>query len=267
MRESAFGMRRAGEVAYLEVQPFAATGVARAVMSTRLGGVSRGGLASLNLGSTVGDHPDNVAENRRRYAAAAGFRPEDQVQARQVHGTRVAVVEEPCFPGECDALVTARPGVVLTVLAADCVPVYFLDPVRRVAGIAHAGWRGTAGAVGRAVLAAMQNVYGCRSADCFVAIGPSIGPCCYKVDRPVADRFFEAFPDHQRAMLREAGPGRWRLDLWAANRLPLLEAGVREERIYLSGYCTACRTDLFYSHRAGGGRTGRMAAAIWLVSN
>ncbi len=275
----AFALREAGGVTYLEVEPFRATGVARGIFSTRLGGVSRGPYAELNLGLHVGDGPANVAENRRRFAAAAGFPLEAQVTAHQVHGTGVGCVRDltAASPGdeaagapfrlfgECDALITDAPDPALTILVADCVPVYFLDPVRRAAGIAHAGWRGTVGGVGRATLEAMSAAFGVRPADCLVAIGPSIGPCCYEVDRPVIERLAAAFPDEWSAFAREAGPGRWRLDLREANRRPLAAAGVPESRIFVSGYCTACRRDLFYSYRMEGPRSGRLGAVIRLT--
>lgn len=261
-----FALCRRGAVTYLEVEPFRVTGRCRAAFSTRLGGVSQGAWATLNLDARVGDRPAAVAENWRRFAGAAGFAPGARACARQVHGAAVRVVgpDDPRLPGgevgEYDALVTDAVGPVLVVCVADCVPIYILDPVRGACGVVHAGWRGTLARAAEAALTGMAEAFGTRSQDCLAAIGPSIGPCCYEVGEPVADLFGEAYGD--RVLARREG--RWFLNLWAANRAGLSAAGIPDGQVYGGGLCTACRRDLFYSHRADGGNTGRMAAVIWL---
>lgn len=242
-------------------------GRCQAAFSTRLGGVSRGPWAELNLGVRVGDEPAAVAENWRRFAGAVGFAPGGRVSASQVHGASVRVVgpDDPPSPdgevGEYDALVTNVAGPVLVVRVADCVPIYILDPVRGACGVVHSGWRGTLAGASMAALARMGEEFGTRPGECLAAIGPSIGPCCYEVGESVAGRFREAYGD--RVVTRRGE--RWFLDLWAANRDGLATAGIPEGRIHGGGLCTACRRDLFYSHRADGGKTGRMAAVIRLT--
>ena len=221
---------------------------ADAAVTARSGGVSSGPYATLNLSLTVGDDPGCVRENRRRLAAAFGARLDDFVFARQVHGALVRVVGQAdrgsgAFslddaPGEADALVTASPGVVLAILTADCVPVVLHDPVAGVLACVHAGWRGTVAGVTAAAVAAMQGL-GSRPSDVIAGIGPAIA----------ADRY-QVGPDVHQAVSQTFGPaapfirpdpsasGHWLLDLWAANRHALREAGVPAPRIYTTPHPT-----------------------------
>ncbi|MGE5560019.1 MAG: peptidoglycan editing factor PgeF [Chloroflexota bacterium] len=237
---------------------------ARAVFSTRLGGVSVAPYATLNVGDHVGDAPDAVAENRRRLAAAAGL-PESWATAQQVHGCEILRVERAGDGGPlgcADALITDRPGLPLAVFTADCTAVFIYDPVARAIGLAHAGWRGTASGIAGRTVAALTAAYGTRPSDLYAAIAPSIGGCCYEVDQAVTGqmRDYPWLP----SVTRPTRPGHWLLDLWAANRLQLQAAGVPAAHITMSGLCTACHTDLFFSHRAEAGRTGRQAAVMML---
>lgn len=245
---------------------------AAAAFTTRGGGVSDGPYASLNLGAGSRDDPARVAANGRRLAEALGFRYEDLARLRQVHGADVAVVERPGPPGgpigEYDAAVTDRPGVVLLVLAADCVPVLLADPARPAIGAVHAGWRGVAADAPGAALRALARRYGSRPQDVRAAIGPCIGPCCYEVDAPVAEAFAAAGLPFEPPVASPAAPRggrpRWRLDLVAAARRRLEAAGVPAGSITAAALCTACRADLFFSHRRDGPRTGRQGGVIWL---
>jgi YfiH family protein len=144
---------------------------------------------------------------------------------------------------------------------ADCVPILLCDPLQRVIGLAHAGWRGTMAGMAGAAVQTMVHDLGCQPGDILAGIGPSIGSCCYEVGKDVAEATFGAFPD-SAGLIEATANGRWHLDLWAANRRQLLDAGVR--RIEVSGICTACRTDEWFSHRAERGRTGRLGALISL---
>ncbi|MBI4496291.1 MAG: peptidoglycan editing factor PgeF [Chloroflexi bacterium] len=242
-------------------------------VTTRHGGVSTGRWASLNLGWSVGDAPEAVAENRRRVYASLGLDPGRGAAGRQVHGTRVAVVgpDGPAgvsAPGtalpDTDALLTAVPGVGLLVIAGDCVPVLLWDPAQRVVGTVHAGWRGTvAGAVGQAV-AAMAAHFGSRPGDVRAGIGPAIGPCCYEVDGPVLAPLRAAFPDDWAGLVQPREGDRALLDLWEANRRALLAAGLAPEHIDVAGLCTRCHRDQVYSERAEGRPAGRFGAVIAL---
>ena len=225
---------------------------ARAAFSTRLGGVSHEPYDALNVAIMTGDERDDVRENRLRLAAALGREPDGVVMGRQVHGAELrehAERQEPRVyadvvksPDEVDAHATADPGLTPLVMVADCLPVA-LDGRGGVA-MAHCGWRGlAAGIVARAATAIDAEA---------AAVGPGIGPCCYEVGDEVLTEF---------ADLDGVADGRM-LDLSAVARALLERAGV--EATEISGLCTKCNPDLFYSHRRDGGRTGRQAGLVWM---
>lgn len=228
----------------------------------RLGGVSQGDFASLNLSFAVEDDHDRVRANRAIAARTVGWGSDRYVSARQVHGRRaVHVVRDmaggPDLP-ETDVLVTAEPGVLLLLKFADCVPVILWDPVARVVGIAHAGWRGTVAGAPAAAVEMMVERFGSNPGDILAGIGPSIGPCCYHIGPDVEKAVSQVFAGV--GVLHDSGAGDVRLDLWAANAETLMRSGVSEERIATSGICTRCHSDLFFSHRASGGAAGRFGA-------
>ncbi len=218
---------------------------------TRHGGVSTGKRASLNLGYRWGDEPANVEENRRRVARAAGFDFDRLQVTRHVHGTAVWVAGDPApTPPEFDGMVTARPGDTLGAFAADCIPMLFADPVRRVAGAAHAGWRGTVAGVSVEVLRTMRERFGSRPADVRVALGPSIGPCCFEVGPEVVAEFRTRFGELPGLVVR--GPQKDHIDLRVATRTHLVGAGVRGEHIDSDPPCTRCDDSLWFSFRRDG---------------
>jgi YfiH family protein len=211
------------------------------LVTTRSGGVSAGPYASLNLSLNVGDDPAHVLENRRRVLAALGAGLEDAVFAQQVHGAAAEVVgladrgrgtreAADAIPG-ADALVTADPGPVLAVLAADCVPVVLYDPVAHVLACAHAGWRGTVAGAAASAVRAMVSL-GSQPADLVVGLGPAIAPGRYQVGAEVAEAAAKAFGERASAVLHPAGPEQWRFDLWTANRMVLQAAGVPGGQIH-----------------------------------
>ncbi len=235
--------------------------------STRLGGVSEGTLASLNLGIHRGDRPANVLENYRILGRAMGFSIQDTVFARQTHSDIVRRVDasnagEGLFfpvPQECDGLVTNTPGLVLTVFTADCTPILFHDSVTGAVGACHAGWRGTVADIAGKTVAAMVREYGCRPENIHAAIGPNIGFCCFETDADV--------PNAVRALLGEAAEPfirsvdeKFRVDIKGVNEFLLRRAGV--EQIDISSDCTACQPDRFWSHRVTRGHRGSLAALI-----
>jgi YfiH family protein len=253
---------RAG-VRYLTFDIFG-TEVIHAVF-TRHGGVSPRPWASLNLGGTVGDDVQRVAENRQRAFAALGRDPASLYDVWQVHGVNVAVAETP-RPStapylQADAIVTDRPALTLMMRFADCAPILFYDPDHRVAAIAHAGWMGTVRDVAGATVAALRARFGTNPAHLLAAIGPSIGPDHYEVGPDVVVQVKQLFGADSAAVL-SAHSGRIHLDLWTANRLLLERAGVRQ--IEVAGLCTACHVNDWYSHRLEKGRTGRFGAVIAL---
>jgi len=231
---------------------------------TRLGGVSQGPFASLNLGITVGDDRTAVMENRERFYAAVRVDPSTAVRTIQVHGSRVAAVgptDVAVMQAATDGLVTATPNLPLVMAFADCTPIMLYDPKRQVVGIVHAGWRGTVAGVGQAAIQQMQDAFGCHPADIRAAIGPSIGPCCYEVGADVVDAVVKVF-GRTDALFQTGKRDRPHLNQWAANELALRQAGVTQ--IEQAETCTACHVDEFYSHRAQAGRTGRFGAIIML---
>ena len=257
----------------LEIPAFNAAGVVRHGFSTRLGGVSQAPFDTMDLGIYNGDALPAVEANRLAFAQAVGVEAERIVCCHQVHGTRVAAVDSrdggrgfldgDTAIADTDGLMTDEPGVGLWACFADCTPLFFLDPVKRVIAVSHAGWRGTVARMGVVTVQQMQAVYGCRPEDILAGIGPAIGPCNYEVDTPVIEKVQQAF-EFWPQVLRFTAPERARLDLWEANRLQLIEAGLTAEHITVSGWCTYCSDDLFYSYRRDNGRTGRMAALLSL---
>lgn len=242
-----------------------AVGVPHA-FTTRRGGVSRGAFASLNLGRGVDDDPGAVAQNRGVVLRALGFHPRQHVETSQVHGSVVAAIAEGDRGTKvdgADGMVTADPGVVLAVHAADCVPILFADLRTRMVAAVHAGWKGTAAGIAFEAVKVIVDRFGAHPEDLLVAIGPAIGPEHYEVGRPVIERF-EVWSWWQEVAIPNAR-GRWQLDLRAANRRQLIDSGVLPEHIEVLDYCTYCRADLFFSHRRDR-ITGRMGALIGLNS-
>lgn len=234
---------------------------ARHGYSTRRGGVSTGRYATLNVGGKWGDDAANVAENRRRLAAAGGFPLERLFTARQVHGARVAVVVEGVLPErvaevEADALVSVVPGAVIGVYTADCVPILFSDGEGRV-GAAHAGWRGTVAGVGPATVEALVSM-GARREAIVAALGPSICARCFEVGEEVAAELARAAPQAVVRTLGQKPHG----DLWIANREQLVRAGLRPEHVEAQPACTMCEPERFFSFRRDGAGIGQHLSFI-----
>lgn len=235
---------------------------------TRQGGASLGPFAALNLGGTVGDDPDLVAENHRRVYAALAIADNAVVSPYQIHGNRVARVDVEdgghVIP-ETDALITNTPGVVLLLRFADCVPVLFYDPVHHAAGLAHAGWRGVAAQVVPATVRAMVSAFDTQPQDLWAGIGPSIGPDHYAVGPEVVEAITTTLQagDAAKMGIAQQRTGQWYLDLPGAVRAQLKQSGVGT--VDTAGICTACNTHEWYSHRAESGRTGRFGVTAMLA--
>jgi len=231
-------------------------------VSTRAGGVSVGPYASLNLGASVGDLPEAVAENRARLAVSLGFAPDRLVTTPQVHGKDVLVVDETTAPlaltTRADILVSRTPGFLLMQRLADCVGMLLWHQSARVVGVAHAGWRGTALGVATRLVEAAAELGGDPD-GLRVVVGPSIGPCCFEV----GDEVVEQIPG--ACDTATIGPrGRPHVDLWEINRQQLVAAGVPDVRVEVAGACTRCQPEVYFSHRALGYPAGRFGAAIGL---
>ncbi|WP_217957414.1 peptidoglycan editing factor PgeF [Acutalibacter muris] len=245
--------------------------------STRIGGVSSKEFASMNLGYGRGDPEENVEENYRRFAAAAGFEPQGMVCGCQVHKTDIRRVGEKergigiWKTNDCDSadgLITDAPGVTLVVFAADCVPVYFIDPEHRAIGLAHAGWRGAAAGMPKVMAERMREEFGTDPRKLITAIGPSICKDCFEVDEPVA-REFLALPGSQYFVtgpveLPGEGGTKYHVDLWECCRRSLLSAGVLPEHITVGGVCTMEESSLVFSHRKTRGHRGSNCAMLMI---
>ena len=229
----------------------------------RTGGVSTGLRASLNLGVRWGDDRANVETNRRRLAEHAGYDLAQLVIARHVHGADVWTVGEP-LPDDAqfDGLVCDRVGPVLAAFAADCIPLVFAEPDARVVGTAHAGWRGTVAGVARNVIARMVAL-GARADRVRVALGPSIGPCCFEVGPELVAAFREALGELPGLVV--AGPRKDHIDLRVATRAVLERAGVRPDRIDDRPPCTQCEPERFFSYRRDGMAAGMHMGFIAMV--
>ncbi|MBR2408212.1 MAG: peptidoglycan editing factor PgeF [Lachnospiraceae bacterium] len=241
--------------------------------STRVGGVSEGCFSSMNLGFGRGDMDDHVLENYDRICTAMGFTKEQVVLSAQVHETVVRrATKADCGKGivkprdytSVDAQITNEPGVVLTVFMADCVPVFFYDPVVKAIGTAHAGWRGTIGRIAEKTVQAMEKEFGSKPSDMEAYIGVSICGNCYNVGGEVAERFMREFPEATAQTGEQKTEGTCQLDLWQANRMILEQAGVKPENIIIGGVCTKCHSDVLYSHRVQGNDRGSLVGFLML---
>lgn len=262
------------------------TGMVNHCFTTRCGGVSRGMFSTMNLSFNRGDDPTAVEENFSRLADAMGAGKEDFVFTDQTHTTNVRkVTRRDAGKGltrkrdytDIDGLITDEPGLVLSTFFADCVPLYFVDPVHHAIGMSHSGWRGTVNRMGAATLAAMRQEYGTSPADVICAVGPSICQDCYEVGEEVAAKFQHAFAGREGGILRKqktctgekeakknTGAGKYQLNLWRANEIILQEAGVPKDQIAVTNICTCCNPDIFFSHRASHGRRGNLGAFLAL---
>ena len=235
-------------------------------ISTRKGGNSEQELATLNLGIKVNDSAENLRINRLKFCEAVGVDVNRVVASGQIHGDHVAVVDERQAGqrlADTDGLVTCTSNLPLLLFFADCVPLLFYDPVRRVIGLSHAGWKGTFRSIGPRTLSVMQHAFGTDPEDCLVGIGPSIGPDDYEVDEPVMTEIQSRWPSTD-SFARAGRPGHWMLNLWEWNRQQMVEAGVSDSNIVLGGISTAQHSDLFFSHRASGGKAGRFGVLMTL---
>lgn len=261
------------QVPVLEFPLLEETGIVKHCFSTRMGGCSSGIFKSMNLSYTRGDKVECVDENYRRIAAVLDVEPNDFVCTDQTHTTNVLRVgkEEKGYGvtrqkpyTDIDGLITNEPGVVLSTFYADCVPLYFVDPVKKAIGLSHSGWRGTVERMGKKTLEAMNEAFGTNPGDVIAAIGPSICQSCYEISEDVALHFYEEFQGHGDEILINKGNGKYQLDLWKTNEIVLLEAGITKEHLAVTNICTCCNDKLLFSHRASNGQRGNLGAFLCL---
>lgn len=274
---------REGEVSFFVFPVFEDIDFIRHGFSTREGGVSKGEFSSMNLSYTRGDIPERVDENYKRICDALGMDTGNLVLSDQVHDIVVYRAGKKDCQGEnlrekkligIDGLVTNEKEVILCTSYADCVPLFFVDERHRAIGSSHSGWRGTAGKIGAKTVEAMKKAYGTIPEELKVVIGPSICQSCYEVSEDVYQAMKHLVSPERIANLQQmplekvermvnsvflAKPRKkYQLDLWMANKLILMEAGVVEDNISISCVCTCCNSSLLYSHRATGGKRGNL---------
>lgn len=266
----------------------------RHLFSTRLGGISEGIFSSMNLSFTRGDDNMAVLENYRRIARVMESDVSQFVCSDQTHTTNVRIVtREDAGKGvirdrdysDVDGLITNERGLVLATFYADCVPLYFVDPVKKVIGLSHSGWRGTVAGMGRVTVEKMSEVYGCNPKDIHAAIGPSICQSCYEVSREVADAYLEgleqskingiSFTEQEMEAQfdavfmqkneRQVDEKKYQMNLWKANELVMRAAGIRPENIEVTDICTAHNKEYLFSHRASNGKRGNLGAFLMLT--
>jgi YfiH family protein len=258
--------RNKNNIPFFQFESLPANGRVQHAIFTRQGGVSPAPFESLNLSVSVPDEKARVYENRRRAYGLYGRDTPTVVHAHLVHGISVAAVTSQnngTWLPHVDGIITNEPGCALTMNYADCTPIFLYDPVHQAIGLGHAGWQGAVKDLPGAMVQAMQTEFGSDPAQLIAGIGPTIGPCCYEVGEPVISAVHNAFTNPHSLLIPQSSSLNPHFDLPEANRRNLEKAGVRQ--IEQSGFCTACRTDLFFSHRAEKGKTGRFGTIFILL--
>ena len=273
MNSKTLKINQNGDLCYITFPKLEACGAVRHIFSTRMGGVSNGQYATMNTSFSSGDSFESVEENYRRLCTAVGIDISNLVLSRQTHTNNVRIVtKQDCGVGytkpsfnDVDGLVTNQSGVALVTQYADCTPLLFCDPVKRVCATSHAGWRGTVAQIGKVTVEKMMQEFGCNPADIIAAIGPCICQNCYEVDTPVFNAFIDSGIDITNVFREGRDEDHFMLNLVQANKNILLAAGIKEENIDMSDICTCCNANELHSHRATGGKRGNLAAIIELI--
>ena len=244
------------------------------LFTTKEGGVSKGDFATMNVSFTRGDDEEAVLENYRRIGNIFGVELTDIVVSHQTHTTNVMrVTREDGGKGvvfdrdyqDIDGLITNEKNLVLCTMYADCVPLYFVDVKNMAIGLSHSGWKGTAGQMGKRTLERMAEEFGTKPEDVYATIGPSICMDCYEVSADVIEAFCKVFTKEEMNIISyEKENGKYQLDLWKANEIILLNAGVLPEHIEVTRLCTHCNSDRMFSHRRTGDRRGNLGAFLCL---
>jgi YfiH family protein len=238
--------------------------------TTREGGVSEGPFESMNIGLSTGDNDENVKRNIEIMAERLGINVYDIVETNQTHTNNVVYVTEE-HKGrvfgetdlkDVDGIYTDRKNVALMSFHADCTPIFYYDPVKKVIALAHAGWRGTLLNIAGNMVSALVRDFNSNPQDIIVAIGPSLGMCCFEVDDDVAQMFLNENEEFKRFM--EIRKPKYHFNLWELNKYLLMKEGIKEENIEVSGVCTKCNNHLFFSHRGQGGKRGLMAGILMM---
>lgn len=270
--KEAFKIVKKENLAYLIIPAFEETGMVKHCFTTRLGGVSEGIYNSLNTSITKSDSFENVRRNLDLVCRAIGIDYTKLVLSQQTHEDNIRVVTEadigkgltaPSDITNTDGLMTNVRGVPLITFYADCVPLFFLDKKNMAIALTHSGWKGTVLKIGAKTIKRMAEVFGTKPEDCLVGIGPSIEMSCFEVGPEVAEQFMNSFANWSQ-IIEPLENGKYIVDLWKANKYMLMEQGVPGNNITISGFCTKCNEELFFSYRRDNGRTGSLSAIMEL---
>lgn len=273
IESDSLNIKNDGGLMYITFPSFERAGGVTALFTTRMGGVSRGRYASMNMSFSNGDNRENVLKNFKILCRSAGLDYRRLVFSHQTHTVNLrCVTEDDAGKGivktrdyeDIDGLLTNVRGIGLVTQFADCVPLLFYDPVKRVVAASHAGWRGTFGEIGRLIVEKMVEQYGCRTENILAAVAPSICKNCYEVDEPLykAAAGIPYLPLDE--VIKKKEDGKYMLDLWECNRRILMHAGILPKNITVTDLCTNCNSHIFHSHRATKGQRGNLAAIIAL---
>lgn len=267
-KEHIFEERIVNDVPFLSYPLLQETGCVLHGFSTRLGGVSQGHCATMNISTSRGDDPEAVEENRRRISVAIGVKPENMVYTQQTHTTNVARVlreDKGRTFQNTDGLVTNVPRICLVTFYADCVPLYFVDPVNKAIGLSHSGWRGTVGKMANVTVKRMTEEFGSDPNDIIAAVGPSICQDCYEVSEDVIVQFQENYEKkYWDELFYIKENGKYQLNLWKANEINFLESGILKEHMAITNVCTCCNPAILFSHRVTGWERGNLSAFLAL---
>lgn len=264
-------IKRKGE-SYINIPPLSVFPELVHGFTTRFGGVSKKEYATLNLNYNKNDDPANVRNNFEILGKKLGVESDNMVLSHQVHGKDIlyvtkshagmGVIRERSY-SNIDALVTDEPDLLLITHYADCVPLYFYDPVKQVIALAHSGWKGTLLNIGVETLKKLESLFGCNPSDIHVAFGPHIQPCCFEVDYDVAEIFHKTFTCAKSFTFMKEN-NKWHIDLKRIIMYNLLKNGISEINVYGCQICTKCNKDIFFSHRGSNGITGTGAAFLMI---
>jgi YfiH family protein len=261
LRQSA--LRKKNSLPYFEIPQITKLGWVQHAFLTRKGGESPPPFDSLNISENNGDQKNYVCQNRDRIATIFGFTHKRLMLLRQQQKDGILILKEPIetIPPslEHDAMITDAPDMILGIQTADCIPIFVADQKRKVIAAVHAGRQGTALHITQKVLKKMEEEFGCSSEDLIIALGPSIGPCCYEIDEKVFLSEWEPFSTPK-------GGGRWMVDLAGVNIAQMKDEGIKEQQVFSVNLCTSCNTDLFFSYRKEG-QTGRQLSFIGIMNS
>ncbi len=271
MQSKTLNICNKGDITYITFPKLEKTGIVRHIFSTKLGGVSPYPYGPMNMSFTHDDR-QNVIKNYELLCGCVGIDTKHLVLSKQTHTNNVMVVDKShCGTGytkesfeDIDGLITNQSGVALVTQYADCTPLIFCDPVKRVIATSHSGWRGTVQEIGKITVEKMQSEFGCKPEDIIACIGPCISKCCYEVDTPVYDAFSKIPYLDLSKIFNNKGGGKYWLDMIEANKQILIHSGIKEENMDVSDLCTSCNADILHSHRASKGQRGTIGVIIEL---